>query len=274
MQDAETARIGVIGLGYVGLPLALAFSAGAPVTGFDVDARRVDELRAGHDRTAETDADELAQAQHLTFTTRAEDLAECNVYIVTVPTPVDAMKRPDLTALLSASDTVGSVIAPGDVVIFESTVYPGATEEDCIPVIERRSGLLGRGLKSGEFHSCQPVEGLLASDPASAPGLFRLADLHPLFGARSRSDRASSPERIPSEPRQSPVRALPMAFQLPSEKDDLVEDILARYPTQYPFASMVTHRYPLEQANEALEIVGRWEAAKCVIEPGEHISTP
>ena len=141
MQDAETARIGVIGLGYVGLPLALAFSAGAPVTGFDVDARRVDELRAGHDRTAETDADELAQAQHLTFTTRAEDLAECNVYIVTVPTPVDAMKRPDLTALLSASDTVGSVIAPGDVVIFESTVYPGATEEDCIPVIERRSGL-------------------------------------------------------------------------------------------------------------------------------------
>lgn len=141
MLAVEEARIGVIGLGYVGLPLAVAFGATLPVVGFDIDATRIAALQQGKDTTLETDIAELAAARHLRFTADPADLAECTVYIVTVPTPVDAMKRPDLGPLLRASETVGRVIGAGDVVIFESTVYPGATEEDCVPVIESLSGL-------------------------------------------------------------------------------------------------------------------------------------
>lgn len=142
MLALEDVRIGVIGLGYVGLPLAVGFGQRYPVVGFDTDVGRVAALRAGEDATRETTPEEMAGARHLGFTTDPGDLAACTVYIVTVPTPVDAMKRPDLTALLAASRTVGEVIKTGDVVIFESTVYPGATEEDCIPVIEATSGLV------------------------------------------------------------------------------------------------------------------------------------
>ena len=141
MLTVAQARIGVIGLGYVGLPLAVAFGAGGPVVGFDIDATRVAALRQGKDATLETHPDELAGAEHLQFTTDVRDLQDCNVYIITVPTPVDSMRRPDLGPLIAASETVGRVVAAGDVVIFESTVYPGATEEDCIPVIEAASGL-------------------------------------------------------------------------------------------------------------------------------------
>ena len=141
MLTVAQARIGVIGLGYVGLPLAVAFGAGGPVVGFDIAATRVAALRQGKDATLETHPDELAGAEHLQFTTDVRDLQDCNVYIITVPTPVDSMRRPDLGPLIAASETVGRVVAAGDVVIFESTVYPGATEEDCIPVIEAASGL-------------------------------------------------------------------------------------------------------------------------------------
>ncbi|WP_312162828.1 Vi polysaccharide biosynthesis UDP-N-acetylglucosamine C-6 dehydrogenase TviB [Phenylobacterium sp.] len=135
------ARIGVIGLGYVGLPLAVALAEKYPVVGFDIDAERIGELKAGHDRTLETSEEELAAAGGLAFAADEAELKACNVFIVTVPTPIDRYKRPDLTALLAASRTVGRVIGKGGVVIFESTVYPGATEEDCIPVIEAVSGL-------------------------------------------------------------------------------------------------------------------------------------
>lgn len=133
--------LAVIGLGYVGLPLAVEFGKQRKVIGFDIKQDRIDELRAGHDRTREVPAEELAQAAHLSFTSDLQALREARIFIVTVPTPIDVHKRPDLTPLLRASETVGQVLKPGDIVIYESTVYPGATEEDCVPVLERVSGL-------------------------------------------------------------------------------------------------------------------------------------
>jgi len=134
-------RLAVIGLGYVGLPLAAEFGRHLDVVGFDVNAARVAELRAGQDSTREVEPDELAAATGLAVTDDPTALADCNTFIVTVPTPVDEYKRPDLTPLIRASETVGAQLKAGDVVIYESTVYPGATEEACIPVLERTSGL-------------------------------------------------------------------------------------------------------------------------------------
>ena len=134
-------RIAVIGLGYVGLPLAAEFGKIRPTVGFDINQARIAELKDGHDRTRETSAEELASATQLSFAADPSDIADCSIYIVTVPTPIDAHKRPDLTPLIKASETVGSVLKKGDIVIYESTVYPGATEEDCVPVLERVSGL-------------------------------------------------------------------------------------------------------------------------------------
>ena len=141
MIDLQNAKLAVLGLGYVGLPLAAAFGATHPVVGFDIDRGRIAELRDGHDRTLELDAEELAAAKQLTYSSDPKDIEDCTVFIVTVPTPIDAHKRPDLAALLKASATVAKVLKGGDIVIYESTVYPGATEEDCIPVLERISGL-------------------------------------------------------------------------------------------------------------------------------------
>ncbi|KIC23268.1 Vi polysaccharide biosynthesis UDP-N-acetylglucosamine C-6 dehydrogenase TviB [Leisingera sp. ANG-M6] len=134
-------KICVIGLGYVGLPLAAAFGQHRAVMGFDIDPSRIAELRKGADRTRELEPEELAAAEFLRFTSDPAEIADCSIYIVTVPTPVDASHRPDLGPLLAASAIVGSVLKPGDLVIYESTVYPGATEEDCVPVLEARSGL-------------------------------------------------------------------------------------------------------------------------------------
>lgn len=134
-------RVGIIGLGYVGLPLAVAFGAKLPVVGFDISARRIAALRAGDDHTREVSREELAAATGLTLADDPAALAACNVYIVTVPTPIDAFKRPDFGPLEAASRTVASVVKRGDVVVFESTVYPGATEEVCVPIIARESGL-------------------------------------------------------------------------------------------------------------------------------------
>nr|WP_279289805.1 Vi polysaccharide biosynthesis UDP-N-acetylglucosamine C-6 dehydrogenase TviB [Sulfitobacter pontiacus] len=133
--------IAVIGLGYVGLPLAVEFGKSRPVIGFDLNERRIGALRDGYDATQEVSAQELATASHLSYTTNSADLAAASIYIVTVPTPIDAHKRPDLTPLINASETLGRVLKRGDIVIYESTVYPGATEEDCVPVLERVSGL-------------------------------------------------------------------------------------------------------------------------------------
>lgn len=141
MPTLKDAPIAVIGLGYVGLPLAVEFGKQRKVLGFDINAARIDELRSGKDNTLEVEADEMAEAKYLSFTDDLNDLAECTIFIVTVPTPIDAHKRPDLTPLLKASETIGKVLKRGDIVIYESTVYPGATEEDCVPVLEKTSGL-------------------------------------------------------------------------------------------------------------------------------------
>lgn len=141
MLNLDNVRLGVIGLGYVGLPLAVEFGKVMPTVGFDINARRIGELRDGVDHTLEVEPELLAQATQLSFSSELEALRECNVYIVTVPTPIDASRRPDLTPLVRASETLGQVVGQGDVVIYESTVYPGATEEACIPVVERVSGL-------------------------------------------------------------------------------------------------------------------------------------
>lgn len=134
-------RIGVIGLGYVGLPLAVEFGKTIDTTGFDISESRIKELKAGHDRTLEVEGEDLKKAVKLKYTSNIKDLKPCNYYIVTVPTPIDKNKRPDLTPLIKASETVGKVLSKGDIVIYESTVYPGATEEDCVPVLEKFSGL-------------------------------------------------------------------------------------------------------------------------------------
>jgi UDP-N-acetyl-D-galactosamine dehydrogenase len=135
-------KIAVVGLGYVGLPLAVEFGRIRPVVGFDINAQRIAELRAGDDVTLETSREELAAARSLDFTTDMAAMSGCNCFIITVPTPIDQYKRPDLSPLLRASESVGKVLKRGDIVIYESTVYPGCTEEDCVPVLELHSGLV------------------------------------------------------------------------------------------------------------------------------------
>lgn len=137
----EDKMIAVIGLGYVGLPLAVEFAKHRPVIGFDINRARVDELRAGRDSTLEVSDEDLALAKELRVTSNAQDLSDCGIFIVTVPTPIDKANRPDLTPLVKASETVGRAMRPGAIVIYESTVYPGCTEEVCVPVLERESGL-------------------------------------------------------------------------------------------------------------------------------------
>jgi UDP-N-acetyl-D-galactosamine dehydrogenase len=142
MIDLRDVKIGVIGLGYVGLPLAVYMARYFPVVGFDINAQRILELKNGDDRTREVTDEEFADAAKLTFSAEIEDLKSCNFYIVTVPTPINNALQPDLTALHKASATVGKVISQGDIVVYESTVYPGATEEVCVPIIENASGLV------------------------------------------------------------------------------------------------------------------------------------
>jgi len=139
--NVEEAKIGIIGLGYVGLPLAVEFGKHIPTVGYDIQRGRIDELRDGRDSTLEVDAAELALAGQLSFADRFVGLETCNVFIVAVPTPVDRFKRPDLSGLEAASGSLGRILKPGDVVIFESTVYPGVTEEVCVPIIQSLSGL-------------------------------------------------------------------------------------------------------------------------------------
>lgn len=137
----EDIKLAVIGLGYVGLPLAVEFAKKRSVIGFDINQSRVEELKAGKDHTLEVEPEGLKAAKHISYTADAEDLRVANTYIVTVPTPIDEYKRPDLTPLLKASEMLGKVLSKGDIVIYESTVYPGATEDDCVPVLEKFSGL-------------------------------------------------------------------------------------------------------------------------------------
>ncbi|BDU21868.1 Vi polysaccharide biosynthesis UDP-N-acetylglucosamine C-6 dehydrogenase TviB [Dyella sp. GSA-30] len=142
MRRLEDTKLAIVGLGYVGLPLAVEFGKRYQTVGFDINKKRIEQLRAGHDSTLEVDAEELADIPHLRFSAELDDIRDCNVYIVTVPTPIDLAKRPDLTPLVRASETLGKVLKPGDIVVYESTVYPGCTEEVCVPILERVSGLV------------------------------------------------------------------------------------------------------------------------------------
>lgn len=141
IKDIEAVKLGVVGLGYVGLPLAVEFGRKFPVVGYDINANRIVELKAGNDRTLETSSNELREATGLEFTSDHLELADVNVYIVTTPTPIDQYKKPDLSMVLSASKAIAETLKSGDVVIYESTVYPGVTEEECVPVLEEFSGL-------------------------------------------------------------------------------------------------------------------------------------
>ena len=138
----ENIKIALIGLGYVGLPLAVEFGKKYNTVGFDINQARIEELNAGHDHTLEVSDDELAEAKQLSYTANTKDISPCNIYIVTVPTPINEHKQPDLTPLEKASTLLGNVIKPGNIVIYESTVYPGATEEVCVPILEQVSGLV------------------------------------------------------------------------------------------------------------------------------------
>lgn len=141
MQNIKDAKLAIIGLGYVGLPLAVEFGKQYPTIGFDINTARLTDLKRGHDTTLEVDDEELAQAEHLSYSSNISDLKTCNIFIVTVPTPINEHRQPNLTPLIKASETIGQVLKKGDIVIYESTVYPGATEEDCVPVLEKVSEL-------------------------------------------------------------------------------------------------------------------------------------
>jgi UDP-N-acetyl-D-glucosamine/UDP-N-acetyl-D-galactosamine dehydrogenase len=141
MLKVDEIKLAIIGLGYVGLPLAAEFGKYRSVVGFDINQQRIAALKAGHDETLEVSDEELVRSVHLNYSAEIDDLRACNTYIVTVPTPIDAHKKPDLTPLIKASQTIGKVLKKGDIVIYESTVYPGATEEDCVPILEQVSGL-------------------------------------------------------------------------------------------------------------------------------------
>ena len=141
MLQLSDLKIAIIGLGYVGLPLAVEFGKQLPVVGFDIQQKRIQELQSGQDHTLEVSSEELKQATQLTYSAHLDDLRSCNFFIVTVPTPIDEFKQPDLTPLIKASTSIGKVLKKGDVVVYESMVYPGATEEACIPVLEQVSGL-------------------------------------------------------------------------------------------------------------------------------------
>ena len=139
---SEHKKIAIIGLGYVGLPLAVEFGKARSTLGFDINASRIDELREGKDNTLEVSEEDLAGASQLAFSCDTNDLDDCKIFIVTVPTPIDDVNRPDLTPIIKASETVAKSLKVGDIVIYESTVFPGCTEEVCVPILERVSGLI------------------------------------------------------------------------------------------------------------------------------------
>ncbi|WP_269915212.1 Vi polysaccharide biosynthesis UDP-N-acetylglucosamine C-6 dehydrogenase TviB [Acinetobacter sp. HY1485] len=141
MLQLDQLKIAIVGLGYVGLPLAVEFGKKVVTVGLDIHEKRIEALKAGNDHTLETSSEELKQATYLSYTTDIQDIRDCNFYIVTVPTPIDEYKQPDLTPLIKASNSIGQILKKGDVVVYESTVYPGATEEVCIPILEKVSGL-------------------------------------------------------------------------------------------------------------------------------------
>ena len=184
LPQIDNLQPAIIGLGYVGLPLAVTFGKKRTTVGFDIDQNRVAAIAAGFDSTGEVDSDSLTAAGHLTVTSDLADLSECNVFIVAVPTPIDAHHQPNLDPLIRASRTVGKVIKPGDIVVYESTVYPGATEEDCIPIVEQESGLkLNRDFYAGYSperinpgDKARPLHKIVKVTSGSTPEVAELVD--------------------------------------------------------------------------------------------------
>jgi UDP-N-acetyl-D-galactosamine dehydrogenase len=198
-------KLAVIGLGYVGLPLAVEFGKKRSVVGFDINQKRIDALRAGFDQTLETEREELLAATQLSFSTDIEDLRAANCFIVTVPTPIDEHKRPDLTPLIKASELIGKVLKKGDIVIYESTVYPGATEEDCVPVLEK----FRPGVQPDFFAGYSPErinpgdkQHRLTTSKRSPPARRRKS---PTWSTRS-TTKSSSPVRTKPPASRSPRR--------------------------------------------------------------------
>ena len=235
----EHSRIAIIGLGYVGLPLAVEFGKQYDTVGFDINAARIAELRQGRDSTLEVEPELLAQAARLTYADTLADIAACNVYIVTVPTPIDAAKRPDLTPLVKASEAIGSILKPGDTVIYESTVYPGCTEEVCVPILERVSGLR---FEAGEVasadasacHAAPPVGAASAATPA-AENTFAIG---------------YSPERInPGDKAHRVTNILKVTSGSTPETADFVDALYASIITAG------THKAPSLKVAEAAKVI-------------------
>ena len=241
--DVSGARIAVVGLGYVGLPLAVEFGKQYPTLGFDIHAARVAELRQGRDSTLEVEPELLAEATKLTCTDQLADIAACNVYIVTVPTPIDTAKRPDLTPLVKASEAIGSILKPGDTVIYESTVYPGCTEEVCVPILERVSGLMFEA-------SAAPVGADPVRDHASPP--LPLAGEGRGEGALRPATFAIgySPERInPGDKAHRVTNILKVTSGSTPETADFVDAL---------YASIIqagTHKAPSLKVAEAAKVI-------------------
>ena len=226
----EQARIAIVGLGYVGLPLAVEFGKRYPTLGYDIHASRIAELRQGRDSTLEVEPELLSQATQLGFTDNLQDIAACNVYIVTVPTPIDTAKRPDLTPLIRASEAIGSILKPGDTVIYESTVYPGCTEEVCVPILERVSGL------HFEASACPPL-------PPAGEGRGE-GDLRATFAI------GYSPERInPGDKAHRVTNILKVTSGSTPETADFVDALYASIITAG------THKAPSLKVAEAAKVI-------------------
>ena len=253
MKDRlDSARIAIVGLGYVGLPLAVEFGKQYATVGYDIHAARVAELRQGKDNTLEVEPELLAEARHLTYTDQLADIAACNVYIVTVPTPIDTAKRPDLTPLVKASEAIGSVLKPGDTVIYESTVYPGCTEEICVPILERVSGLT--------FEAAAPAGPALVGTALAGPALVGAASAasSSSIGAEAPSTNAApntfavgySPERInPGDKAHRVTNILKVTSGSTPETADFVDAL---------YASIIqagTHKAPSLKVAEAAKVI-------------------
>ena len=236
--DVSGTSIAIVGLGYVGLPLAVEFGKQYATVGFDINAARVAELRLGKDNTLEVEPELLAQATRLSYTDQLADIAACNVYIVTVPTPIDSAKRPDLTPLIKASEALGSILKPGDTVIYESTVYPGCTEEICVPILERVSGL--------RFEANPPATPVGAASAATAP---------PRGEEARRAERGTfavgySPERInPGDKAHRVTNILKVTSGSTPDTADFVDALYASIITAG------THKAPSLKVAEAAKVI-------------------
>jgi len=250
-QCLADTRIAIVGLGYVGLPLAVEFGKQYATIGYDIHAARVAELRQGKDSTLEVEPDLLAQAHRLTFTDQLSDIAGYNVYIVTVPTPIDNAKRPDLTPLIKASEAIGSVLKSGDTVIYESTVYPGCTEEVCIPILERVSGLTFEASKFA-FGTRPCVTSPNATAGQDESLLAAPESVSQSFDANSNTTFAVgySPERInPGDKAHRVTNILKVTSGSTPETADFVDALYASIITAG------THKAPSLKVAEAAKVI-------------------